>query len=70
MIRVLKYKALWNNKKLIQIDKYYPSSQVCSACEFQNKELNNLSIRKDECPMCHTKHYRDFSASVNISLKV
>ena len=26
IIRVLKYKALWNNKKLIQIDRYYPSS--------------------------------------------
>ena len=66
IIRVLKYKAEWNNKKLIQIDRYYPSSQVCSVCEFQNKELKNLSIRKYECPMCHTKHDRDFNASVNI----
>ena len=66
IIRVLKYKAEWNNKKLIQIDRYYPSSQVCSVCGFQNKELKNLSIRKYECPMCHTKHDRDFNASVNI----
>ena len=66
IIRVLKYKAKWNNKKLIQIDRYYPSSQVCSVCEFQNKELKNLSIRKYECPMCHTNHDRDFNASVNI----
>ena len=66
IIRVLKYKAEWNNKKLIQIDRYYPSSQVCSVCEFQNKGLKNLSIRKYECPMCHTKHDRDFNASVNI----
>ena len=66
IIRVLKYKALWNNKKLIQIDRYYPSSQECSVCGFQNKELKNLSIRKYECPMCHTKHDRDFNASVNI----
>ena len=66
IIRVLKYKAEWNNKKLIQIDRYYPSSQECSVCGFQNKELKNLSIRKYECPMCHTKHDRDFNASVNI----
>ena len=66
IIRVLKYKAEWNNKKLIQIDRYYPSSQVCSVCEFQNKGLKNLSIRKYECPMCHTNHDRDFNASVNI----
>ena len=67
IIRVLKYKADWNNKKLIQIDRYYPSSQECSVCGFQNKELKNLSIRKYECPICHTKHDRDFNASVNIS---
>ena len=66
IIRVLKYKADWNNKKLIQIDRYYPSSQECSVCGFQNKELKNLSIRKYECPMCHTEHDRDFNASVNI----
>ena len=67
IIRVLKYKADWNNKKLIQIDRYYPSSQECSVCGFQNKELKNLNIRKYECPICHTKHDRDFNASVNIS---
>ena len=66
IIRVLKYKAEWNNKKLIQIDRYYPSSQECSVCGFQNKELKNLSIREYECPMCHTEHNRDFNASVNI----
>ena len=43
-----------------------PHSQECSVCEFQNKKLKNLSIRKYECPICHTKHYRDFNASVNI----
>ena len=64
IIRVLKYKADWNNKKL---NRYYPSSQECSVCGFQNKELKNLSIRKYECPMCHTAHDRDFNASVNIS---
>ena len=66
VIRMLKYKADWNNKKLIQIDRYYPSSQICNVCNYQNKEVKNLSIRKWECPNCHTKHDRDYNASVNI----
>ena len=66
IIRVLKYKAIWNNKRLIQIDRYYPSSQICSVCNYQNKEVKNLSIRKWECPICHTNHDRDYNASVNI----
>ena len=66
IIRVLKYKANWNNKKLIQIDRYYPSSQICSVCDYQNKEVKDLSIRNWECPNCHTKHNRDYNAAVNI----
>ena len=69
IIRVLKYKANWNNKRLIQIDRYYPSSQICSVCNYKNKEVKDLSIRKWECPVCHTKHERDYNASVNIMFK-
>ena len=67
IIRVFKYKADCKGKKLIQIDRYYPSRQECGVCGFQNKELKNLSIRKYECLICHTEHDRDFNASVNIS---
>ena len=69
IIRVLKYKANWNNKKLIQIDRYYPSSQICSVCNYQNKEVKDLSIRKWECPICHIEHERDYNAAVNIMFK-
>ena len=69
IIRVLKYKANWNNKRLIQIDRYYPSSQICSICNYQNKEVKDLSIRKWECPVCHTEHTRDYNAAVNIMFK-
>ena len=56
IIRILTYKAKWKNKRLIQIDRYYPSSQTCSVCNYQNKNIKNLSIRTWECPMCHTMH--------------
>ena len=69
IIRVLKYRANFNNKRLIQIDRFYPSSQICSVCDYQNKEVKDLSIRKWECPVCHTRHNRDYNAAVNIMFK-
>ena len=66
IIRVLKYKAVLNNKKLIQIGRYYPSSQICSNCNYQNRKVKDLSIRKWECPECHSIHERDLNASINI----
>ena len=66
IIRVLKYKALWNNKKLIQINRYYPSSQICNHCGFRNRALKDLNIREWECPSCHNKLDRDLNASINI----
>ena len=69
IIRVLKYKANWNNKRLIQIDRYYPSSQICSVCNYQNKEVKDLGIRKWECPVWHTEHERDYNVAVNIMFK-
>ena len=69
IIRVLKYRANFNNKRLIQIDRFYPSSQICSVCDYQNKEVKDLSIRKWECPVCHTRHNRDYNAVVNIMFK-
>ncbi len=69
IMRVLKYKAVWNNKKLIQIDRYYPSSQICSVCNYQNRKAKDLKLRKWECPVCHIEHERDYNAAVNIMFK-
>ena len=64
--RVLEYKCKWQNKKLFTINRFYPSSQTCSVCEYQNKEVKDLDIRSWECPKCGTLHDRDINASVNI----
>lgn len=66
LIRVLKYKSERKNKKLIQINRYYPSSQICSRCGYKNEKVKNLAIRKWECPECHTNHDRDYNAAENI----
>lgn len=64
--RQLKYKAEWYGGKVIEVDRFYPSSQLCSVCGFKNTELKNLSIRKWICPECGAKHHRDHNAAVNI----
>ena len=64
--RILQYKSIWNNKKLIEIDRYYPSSQTCSVCNYQNKKVKDLSIRNWECPQCGTIHDRDVNAAINV----
>ena len=65
-VRVLKYKSKWLGKKIIEINKYYPSSQSCNRCGFKNEEVKNLSVRKWICPRCGIIHDRDINASINI----
>ena len=35
----LSYKLEWLNKKLIKVDKYFPSSQLCSECGYRKTNL-------------------------------
>nr|DAK84271.1 MAG TPA: endonuclease [Caudoviricetes sp.] len=65
-VNMLTYKADWNGKKVIKIDRYFPSSQTCNICGYVNKETKDLSIREWECPVCHTNHNRDVNAAINI----
>lgn len=65
-IETMSYKAKWQGKKVIKIDRYFPSSQVCSDCGYQNKTLKDLSVREWICPKCYAHHDRDINASINI----
>ena len=66
LIRQLEYKSEWNNKKFYQIEEYYPSSQICSRCGYQEKKIKDLKIRRWECERCTNKNERDINASINI----
>ena len=62
---ILQYKASWNDKQVIFIDRFYPSSKLCSSCGYKNNELQ-LSDREWVCPECGVVHDRDINAAVNI----
>jgi len=61
----LKYKLEDRGKKLIKIDRWFPSSKTCSVCNYKYDSLA-LTDRSWECPQCHTVHDRDVNAAVNI----
>ena len=62
---ILQSKSLVNDKHVVLIDRYYPSSKICSDCGYKNKDLK-LSDRYWICPECNTKHDRDLNAAKNI----
>jgi len=62
---VLSAKALQNDKKVILIGRFYPSSKTCSKCGYIHKDLK-LKERHWQCPNCSTSHDRDYNAALNI----
>lgn len=66
LCRQLKYKTDWQHKALIEVGRFFPSSQICSSCGFQNPEIKDLSVREWECPQCHSRNDRDVNAAKNI----
>jgi IS605 OrfB family transposase len=65
-VNKLKYIAERTGSKVIEINRFYPSSQLCSACGCRNKETKNLNIREWICPSCGVVHQRDKNAAINI----
>ncbi|GGA17470.1 RNA-guided endonuclease TnpB family protein [Okeania sp. KiyG1] len=65
LVRQLEYKAEWYGRKLIKIDRYFPSSKGCSNCGHVVEKLS-LNIREWDCPECGSHHDRDINASINI----
>jgi putative transposase len=64
-IRQLEYKTQWYGSKLVKINRFFPSSKMCSKCGYINKDLD-LSERVWICPVCGAVLNRDENAAMNI----
>ena len=68
-VNMLEYKAEWYGRKVVKIDRFYPSTQLCSGCGYKNesvKGLHVLKVREWICPECGEVHDRDLNATRNI----
>lgn len=63
--RLLSYKAEYNNRRVIEADKFYPSSKICSKCG-SIKETLILKERIYECENYGLKIDRDYNTSLNL----
>jgi putative transposase len=64
-VNFLHYKLDREGKVLVEIDRWFPSSKLCSNCHYQVSEMP-LDVRTWTCPNCDTHHDRDGNAATNI----
>ncbi len=64
-INFLAYKLERKGAKLVEIDRWFPSSKLCSKCFYQIKEML-LDVREWICPHCGAHRDRDENAAINI----
>jgi len=62
--RQLRYKQAWYGCDLVEADRFYPSSQICSAC---GQKAAIGWAEEWDCPGCGARHHRDDNAAVNLA---
>jgi len=65
-VRQLEYKSAWYGRTLVKVGAFFPSSQMCHDCGFQNPAVKDLSVREWTCLNCGETHDRDLNAALNI----
>jgi putative transposase len=64
--RMLGYKCRWYGSTLVQADRFYPSSKLCSACGRRKPNLT-LADRTYVCDRCGLRTDRDLNAAINLA---
>jgi putative transposase len=62
---MLEYKADWYGRELVVVDRWFPSSKLCSACG-NRASMMPLAVREWRCAACDALHDRDVNAARNI----
>ncbi|MCX2185069.1 transposase [Streptomyces sp. SKN60] len=62
---LLEYKAAWYGREVIAVDRFFPSSKLCSHCGTLAKRMP-LNVRTWTCESCGTAHDRDVNAARNL----
>ena len=65
-VKILKHQATKFKVAIIEVDRFFASSQICSCCSHKNSATKDLKIREWICPKCGVKHDRDLNAAKNI----
>jgi putative transposase len=63
--RQMQYKKEWFGGKVVLVNRFFPSSRMCSVCKHLNTDLE-LSDREWTCSNCGTHHLRDDNVACNI----
>ena len=65
-VRILKYEATKFGTLIVEVDRFFASSQLCHCCGAKNPQLKDLKVRQWVCPSCGAEHDRDRNAAINI----
>ena len=63
--RQIEYKAVWRGGQVVLVDRWFPSSKLCSCCGYRLEALG-LDMRHWTCPSCGTSNDRDVNAAINL----
>lgn len=63
---ILQKKCDQHGRRLIQVYRFYPSTQICSSCGVRCSAARRLDVREWTCPACGAAHDRDVNAAINI----
>ena len=65
-VKILKYEASKFGTIVVEVGRFFASSQLCRCCGEKNPQVKDLKIRQWKCLKCGAEHDRDRNAAINI----